>query len=159
MLFLNSEESQCQDVWILKMTVVLTRQQGTCSEGMPVLLVPSESWDVGFCVQSCILLSCNSWEPLLYNWFCIPSLGYFRVKGDVLWPEMWTFRQRTEIILSVFDVEACEWFKLRSVFPAIESSPVTHHLPDFHCWHWHSRTLHGQLGWVIQMKTQDKRHC
>lgn len=89
--FFNSEESHCQDVCILKMTMVLTRQQAACSEGMPVLLVPSESWDVGFCVQSCVLLSCRSWEPSLYNWFHMLSLGYCRIKGDVLCPGIWTF--------------------------------------------------------------------
>lgn len=104
-------------------------------------------------------VSCSSWEPSLYNWFHILSLGYCRIKGDVLCPVIQTFRQRTEIILSVSDVEAHEWLKLRSVFPAVESSPVTHQLPDFHCWHWCSCILHGQLPWVIQMKTQNERHC
>uniref|UniRef100_A0A8C3NKG9 Uncharacterized protein n=1 Tax=Geospiza parvula TaxID=87175 RepID=A0A8C3NKG9_GEOPR len=34
---------------------------------------------------------------------------------------------------------------LRSVFPAVKSSPVTHQLPDFLCWHWCSCILHSQL--------------
>lgn len=42
MVFLNSEESHCQDACILKMTMVFTRQQAACSENMPVLLVPNE---------------------------------------------------------------------------------------------------------------------
>lgn len=139
----NLEESSCQDVCILKMTMVLTRQQAA----------------VGFCVQSCVLLSCSSWEPSLYNWFHLLSLGCCRIKGDVLCPGIQAFTQRTEIILSVSDVEAHEWLKLRSVFPTVESSPVTHQLPNFPCLHWCSCTLHGQLGWMIQMKTQNERHC
>lgn len=110
------------------------------------------------CSKLCVLLSCSSWEPSLYNWFRILSLGYCRVKGDVLCPGMRTFRQGTEIILSslwcwgpwVIEVEIilpCCW-KQSSRSPAP---------PDFHCWHWRSCTLRGQL--VIQMKTQNKRHC
>lgn len=64
----------------------LDKAASCSSEGMPVLLVPSESWDAGFCVQSCVLLSCSSLEPSLYNLFHILSLGYCRVKGDVLCP-------------------------------------------------------------------------